>query len=86
MVQVLAMGTVLAIFAVLQSRLWPWRTRFANFADLGINLGLLLCIMGASFLIDVKQEYGERLLGEFIFVAIMLIFAVSLAVRQTPLR
>ena len=34
MVQVLSMGTVLILFAGLQSRLWPWRTDFANYADL----------------------------------------------------
>ncbi len=37
MIQVLAMGTILAGFAVLQSHLWPWRTKFANLADLGLQ-------------------------------------------------
>ncbi len=35
MVQVLAMGSVLVLFAGLQSRLWPWRTEFANWSARG---------------------------------------------------
>ena len=90
-VQVLAMGSVLTFFTALQDRLWPWRTRFANLSDLGVNSGLILCIMGAAFLVPVEQAYGERLLGEFMFSAIMLVFAVLLGVlghalyrRQRP--
>ena len=33
MVQVLSMGAILILFAGLQSRLWPWRTEFANWSD-----------------------------------------------------
>ncbi len=33
MVQVISMGSILVLFAGLQSRLWPWRTEFANYAD-----------------------------------------------------
>jgi hypothetical protein len=77
MVQVLAMGAVLIFFSVLQSRLWPWRTTAANLSDLGINFALLLCIMGASFLVPVEQGYGERVLGEFLFAAVIMVFAVT---------
>ena len=33
MIQVLSMGAILILFAVLQSKLWPWRTEFANYSD-----------------------------------------------------
>ncbi len=33
MVQVLSMGGILIFFAGLQSKLWPWRTEGANYAD-----------------------------------------------------
>ena len=80
MVQVLSMGAILILFAGLQSRLWPWRTEFANFSDLGINFGLLLCMMGGAFLVDVQEKHGERVLGEFLFSAVMLLFAVTAVV------
>ena len=80
MVQVLAMGSVLVLFAALQSKLWPWRTEFANISDLLTNFGLLLCMMGAAFLVDIREKHGERVLGEFLFFAVMLVFAVTAGV------
>ena len=41
-----------------------------------MNFGLILCILGAAFLVPVEQAYGERLLGEFMFSAIMVVFTV----------
>ena len=49
-------------------------------SDLGINFGLILCIMGAAFLVDVEQQHGERVLGEYLFATIMLALAVVLLV------
>jgi hypothetical protein len=80
MVQVLAMGSVLVLFAGLQCRLWPWRTEFANISDLFTNFGLLLCMMGAAFLVDIRKQHGERVLGEFLFFAIMLVFALDVRI------
>ena len=80
MVQVLSMGAILILFAGAQRKLWPWRTEFANWSDLGINFGLLLCMMGAAFLVDVREGHGERVLGEFLFFTVMLIFAVTAGV------
>lgn len=34
-------------------------------------------MMGAAFLVDVQEEHGERVLGEFLFSAVMLVFAVT---------
>ena len=56
MVQVLSMVSILVLFAGVQSRLWPWRTETANLSDLGINFGLLLCMLGAAFLVGVPEE------------------------------
>jgi hypothetical protein len=80
MVQVISMGSILILFAGLQSKLWPWRTEFANYSDLGINFGLLLCMMGAAFLVDVREGHGERVLGEFLFSTVILVFVVALGV------
>ena len=80
MVQVISMGSILVLFAGLQCKLWPWRTEFANYSDLGMNFGLLLCMMGAAFLVDVREGHGERVLGEFLFFTVMLIFAVTAGV------
>ncbi len=33
--------------------------------------------MGASFLVPVELAYGERLLGNFLFFCVMLVFAVA---------
>ena len=80
MVQVISMGSILVLFAGLQSKLWPWRTEFANYSDLGMNFGLLLCMMGAAFLVDVREGHGERVLGEFLFFTVILVFAIALGV------
>ena len=80
MVQVISMGSVLVLFAGLQSKLWPWRTEFANYSDLGMNFGLLLCMMGAAFLVDVREGHGERVLGEFLFFTVVLVFVIALGV------
>ena len=80
MVQGISMGSILVLFAGLQSKLWPWRTEFANYSDLGMNFGLLLCMMGAAFLVDVREGHGERVLGEFLFFTVILVFVIALGV------
>ena len=37
-------------------------------------------MMGAAFLVDVQEKHGERVLGEFLFSAVMLVFAVTAGV------
>ncbi len=87
MVQVVSMGSVLVFFSMLQSKLWPWRTEGANYCDLGINFGVLLCMMGAAFLVDVREGYGERVLGEFLAFTVILVFGVVLAtIAHTAFR
>merc|ERR1719428_859146 len=71
---------MLLLFAGLQVKLWPWRTDFANYSDLWMNFGLLLCMMGASFLVDIREMHGERVLGEFLFVGAMMVFFVAFVV------
>ena len=56
------------------------QSRQTSKSDLGINFGLLLCMMGAAFLVDVRESHGERVLGEFLFSAVMLVFAVTAGV------
>ena len=53
---------------------------FANYSDLGMNFGLLLCMMGAAFLVDVREGHGERVLGEFLFFTVILVFVIALGV------
>ena len=45
-----------------------------------MNFGLLLCMMGAAFLVDVREGHGERVLGEFLFFTVILVFVVALGV------
>ena len=45
-----------------------------------MNLGLLLCISAAAFLVDVRETHGQRVLGEFVFSAVMLVLAVAVGV------
>ena len=64
--------------------------RSGKSAGFGINFGLLLCMMGAAFLADVWERHGERVLGEFVFVAVILVFVVTIGVlgplAHGPLR
>ena len=74
------MAGILILFAGLRGTLWPWCIEFAHISDLGANFGLLLCMMGAAFLVDVQEKHGERVLGEFLFSSVMLVFVVTAVV------
>ena len=49
-------------------------------SDVGMNFGLLLCMIGAAFLVDVREGHGERVLGEFLFFTVILVFVIALGV------
>ena len=80
MEQVLAMSVTLVVFSGLQARFWPWRTEVANYADLGINFGLVLMITGAAFLVEVDAAYGGVVLADFLLCCVVLVFLVVLIV------
>ena len=56
------------------------QSRQTSKSDLGMNFGLLLCMMGAAFLVDVRESHGERVLGEFLFFTVILVFVIALGV------
>merc|ERR1712224_707546 len=76
MEQVIGMASILLLFGGLQSWLRPWRTRLANYSDVGINYGLILCMIGAAFLVDVGSTHGGDVLGEFLLFCVLLTFVV----------
>ncbi|CAE8582168.1 unnamed protein product [Polarella glacialis] len=61
--QVVAMGALLLSSAVVQSRVWPWRTEAANLADLTMSCFLVVVMLGAAPLLDLGQSETEATLG-----------------------
>ncbi|CAE8646997.1 unnamed protein product [Polarella glacialis] len=68
--QVVAMGALLLSSAVVQSRVWPWRTEAANLADATMSCFLVVVMLGAAPLLDLEQSETETTLGVLLCIAV----------------
>lgn len=84
---VLSLAFPMCTYSLLQARLWPWRTQFANWMDAGLSLLLNMSMISATTLLDfdIKEElFNVQVLSMIVVVISFLCaaFALGLAVRR----
>ncbi|CAK9038848.1 Uncharacterized protein SCF082_LOCUS22793 [Durusdinium trenchii] len=80
--QVGIMGLVICAKLVVQGLLWPWKIDLANYNDLSLSAGLLMLLLLASPLMNIREENHEQFVG--VLLSIVLI-TVPLAALGTAL-
>ncbi|CAE7911577.1 Scube3, partial [Symbiodinium necroappetens] len=69
--QIVAVGTMLLASLALQTRLWPWRTRESNVADLLMMQFVVIVLLGVSPLLEIDETEAATLLGTLLCVPVL---------------
>eukprot|EP00439_Symbiodinium_sp_Y106_P040241 s4380_g4.t3 len=80
--QIVAVGTMLLASLALQTRLWPWRTRESNVADLLMMQFVVIVLLGVSPLLEIDEAAAATLLGTLLCVPVLapLVLAVLVTI------
>eukprot|EP00930_Biecheleria_cincta_P104917 TRINITY_DN973_c0_g2_i1.p1 TRINITY_DN973_c0_g2~~TRINITY_DN973_c0_g2_i1.p1 ORF type:complete len:1809 (+),score=239.90 TRINITY_DN973_c0_g2_i1:84-5510(+) len=76
--QILVMTSVLVLTALIQVRVWPWRTKFANLADMTINAVLILTMPGMCLLIPESDRSQKEYVASYLISIMVLAFLSGL--------
>ncbi|CAL1159370.1 unnamed protein product, partial [Cladocopium goreaui] len=72
--QFLSLTMTVAVYALLQARFWPWRTRLSNIMDSCLALFLMVVIVVGSMLLDFDSSRGNTTIQMILIVGMVLAF------------
>eukprot|EP00913_Durusdinium_trenchii_P025228 g23683.t1 len=72
--QFLSLTLVIAVYALLQARMWPWRTLISNLMDACLALFLMLVIVVGSLLLEFDPERGTTVVSVILMIGTVVAF------------